>query len=316
MRRTTRRLTAARTAAPRTTLVLCAAALLTGLAAPVATADDGSPATGRAAAAAADKAAARPEVIDTLTRFFAQDGAGRAGAARAGAARGEPEVEAGAVPVRHLSPDFVAGRKGAPIAVPVFHASRAVAPDGREASLWTARHEGRWQVVNIATGDDETRYAALGERKLPGGTVFQEPQIGAWYVQRGDRVVPLDGQARRAVGADGATLAEYRAHVRRSYGDKLGGSAYAKSGKAGGYGAGAGAAGSAAEGARPADGAPARSAGTAPALRADAGATATSGALSVPVAVATGAAGVGLLALLLWAGSALRGRTAPVDRRP
>ncbi|MFF2020316.1 hypothetical protein ACFVW2_00685 [Streptomyces sp. NPDC058171] len=295
VRSTTRHQSAARTL-PRAALTLGAATLLTVLAAPAATAD-APPATDKAASAAADKAASSTGTLDTLTRFFAQDhGQTRPpGAPDArGAAAAEPRVEDGAVPVHHLSPDFVAGKPGAPVAVPVFHASRAVAADGRTASLWTARHKGRWQVVNIATGDEETRYAALGERKLPGGTVFQEPQIGAWYVQRGERVVPLDGEARRAVGADGATLAEYRTHVRSAYGDKLRGSGYAKSGKAGGYGP--------AEAARGAEGAHGPAAHDTPATRA----AEPDGALSVPVAVGAGAAGVGLLALLLWAGTALR----------
>lgn len=80
---------------------------------------------------------------------------------------------------------------------------------------------GRWQVVNIATGDDEARYTAAGARKLPGGTVFREPQIDAWYVQKGNRVLPLDRDAVGAVGADGTTLAAYRTRVRAAYADKL-----------------------------------------------------------------------------------------------
>ncbi|WP_445400215.1 hypothetical protein ACSMX9_04800 [Streptomyces sp. LE64] len=280
-------------ALPRTALALGAAVLLTGLAAPTALADT-TPEKDRAASAAADRAAGSPEVADTLARFFAQDGAPAAANDAARVSRADAaQVEDGAVPVHHLSPDFVAGERGAPVAVPVYHASRAVAADGRTASLWTARHEGRWQVVNIATGDDETRYAALGERKLPGGTVFQEPQVGAWYVHRGDRVVPLDGQARKAIGADGASLAEYRTHVRRAYGDKLKGSAYAKSGKAGGYGA------TAATGAGDHD---------APVSRAAAPVQDAAGPVNVSVAVASGAAGVGALAALLWAGTALRRR--------
>ncbi|MFF9868703.1 hypothetical protein ACF1G0_25435 [Streptomyces sp. NPDC013953] len=78
--------------------------------------------------------------------------------------------------------------------------------------------------------------AAEGARRLPGGTVFREPQIDAWYVHRGTEVLPLDEDAIRAVGADGTTLAAYRHRVRAAYADKLPGSAYAKEGRAGGYG--------------------------------------------------------------------------------
>ncbi|MEU8841854.1 hypothetical protein AB0D97_22390 [Streptomyces roseus] len=181
--------------------------------------------------AAAAQAAAAPETLTTLSRFFAREGKVAVDAAR-------PRVEGEAIPVSYLSPDFVAGKAGAPVARLEFLASRAVSSDGQQAALWTARTGAGWQVVNIATGDDEFRYAQLGAAKLPGGTVFREPQIDAWYVAEGGRVLPLDEDAERAVGAQGTSLAAYRARVTRAYGDKLPGSAYAKAGKAGGYEAG------------------------------------------------------------------------------
>ncbi|WP_282796979.1 hypothetical protein [Streptomyces sp. CC224B] len=214
-----------------------AAALLLGFAAPQAGADAG-PAAPPAPAApseatrgAAHDAAEAPKTLATLSRFFARDGA----VAKAKAA---PRVTGErAVPVYYVSPDFVAGKKGVPIARMQFLASTAVSSDGQKASLWTVRQSGSWQVVNIATGDDETRYARVGAGKLPGGTVFHEPQINAWYVQKGERILPLDRDAVRAVGADGTTVAAYQRRVHKEYGDKLPGSAYAKSGKAGGFGA-------------------------------------------------------------------------------
>ncbi|MGK5627391.1 hypothetical protein [Streptomyces sp. URMC 123] len=191
------------------------------------------PAPDQAALTAARSAAGAPGTLETLSRFFARDGS-------LAANRVEPRIEGAAVPVNTLSPEFVAGKPGAPVAKQEFLASTAVASDGRRASVWTVRAEdGSWKVVNIATGDDETRYAAQGARALAGGTVFREPQIDAWYVQRGDRVLPLDEDARRAVGAAGTTLDAYRDRVRAAYADKLPGSAYAKRGGAGGYGAGA-----------------------------------------------------------------------------
>ncbi|MEV0445428.1 hypothetical protein AB0I84_23035 [Streptomyces spectabilis] len=212
-----------------------AAALLLGVAAPHATADSG-PAAPPAPAApseatrgAAHDAAEAPETLATLSRFFARDGA-------VSKAKAAPRVTGErAVPVYYMSPDFVAGKRGAPIARMEFLASEAVSSDGQKASLWTARQSGSWQVVNIATGNDETRYARVGDDKLPGGTVFLEPQINAWYVQKGERVLPLDRDAIRAVGANGTTVAAYQRRVHKAYGDKLPGSAYAKSGKAGGY---------------------------------------------------------------------------------
>ncbi|MBO0510205.1 hypothetical protein [Streptomyces beijiangensis] len=195
------------------------------LAAPHASADTPAPDE-----KAAHEAATAPATLTTLSRYFARDG-------KVAAAAAAPHIEGRAVPVYTLAPDFVAGRPGAAVARLDFMASTAVSSDGRKASLWTARQGSSWQVVNIASGDDETRYSAAGARRLPGGTVFREPQADAWYVQKGARVLPLDEDAVRAVGAGGTTLTAYQRQVRKAYGDKLPGSAYAKSGKAGGYGA-------------------------------------------------------------------------------
>ncbi|MER7760860.1 hypothetical protein [Streptomyces sp. NPDC097619] len=178
--------------------------------------------------AAAGRAAGSPATLATLSRFFAREG-------KVSLAAAQPRVQGGAVPVHYLSPEFVAGRAGAPVARVEFLVSKALASDGQVAALWTAKTPAGWQVVNIATGDDEFRYTAQGARKLPGGTVFREPQIDAWYVTKGDRVLPLDQDAVRAVGSAGTGLGAYRARVKAAYGDKLPGSAYARSGKAGGY---------------------------------------------------------------------------------
>ncbi|WP_156724140.1 hypothetical protein [Streptomyces apocyni] len=228
-----------------------AAALLLGLGAPGAAADSDPAAPVAPSAAsrsAAHEAATAPEALGTVSRFFAREGAvSEGGVSEGGVSEGgasedavskaaaAPRVQGGAVPVYHLSPEFVAGEKGAPIARLEFLASEAVASDGRKASLWTVERGDRWEVVNIASGDDETRYARVGADKLPGGTVFREPQIDAWYVQRGQRVLPLDKDAVRAIGTRGTTLAAYQKRVAKAYGDKLPGSGYAKSGKAGGY---------------------------------------------------------------------------------
>ncbi|MEU6062162.1 hypothetical protein [Streptomyces sp. NPDC047097] len=215
-----------------------AAALLAG-AAPTALAASPSPAPG---AATPDRAVSAPATLDTLGRFFAQPaaGAGKGAGAAADTTAGKPRIDGTSVPVHVLSPDFVAGRAGAPVARVEYHAATATAADGRKASVWTVRQGGSWRVVNIATGDDEARYVRQGARRLPGGTVFREPQIDAWYVRKGATVLPLDEDAVRAVGARGTTLAAYRERVRADYGDKAPGSAYAKKGLAGGYGTPAG----------------------------------------------------------------------------
>lgn len=215
------------------------ATAVTLLAAPAALAAD-TPAPPRtpapASVAAAHDAAAAPATLDTLAKFFARDGA----VSKRTAA---PRIEGATVPVYTLSPAFVAATPGAtgvtrtPIAELEFFASKAVSSDGQEASVWSVPEGRSWQVVNIATGADESLYAAKGAKRLAGGTVFREPQIDAWYVQRGNRVLPLDPDATRAIGADGTTVRGYHQRVHRAYGDKLPGSPYDTRGKAGGYGA-------------------------------------------------------------------------------
>ncbi|MEU3713857.1 hypothetical protein [Streptomyces catenulae] len=197
----------------------------------------------RASVAAAHRAAAAPGTLATLARFFAHDGT-------LTPAQAAPRVDGATVPVYGLSPDFVRKVPGAPVARLETLATRAVASDGRTASVWTVRQGDSWKVVNIATGDDETRAAAAGSRLAAGGTVFHEPQINAWYVQQGDRIRPLDAEARKAVGPTGTTVAAYQERVAQAYGDKLPGSAYDRRGEAGGYG-GPAAERSAVPGARP-----------------------------------------------------------------
>ncbi|MCC5478376.1 hypothetical protein [Streptomyces barringtoniae] len=197
-----------------------------------------TPATAHAAAAgdfptpftAADTAQAReaastPATLLTLSRFFARDGAIAQSAAG-------PHLVGPSVTVYYLDPGFVAGRPGAPVADPQFIASKVVSADGQVASVWTVRTEKGWKVVNIATGGDETNYVSEAHDL---GPVFREPQIDAWYVVRDGRVLPLDPDARRAVGKGGVTLGAYQRLVHAKYGDKLPGSAYDRAGEGGGY---------------------------------------------------------------------------------
>ncbi|CAM5588610.1 hypothetical protein SCALM49S_00497 [Streptomyces californicus] len=156
---------------------IAVAAALTGAAlftaAAPALADDGRAAPPKLTATtleAAHEAATEPATLTTLSRFFAREGAVSAKAS-------EPRIEGKAVPVRTLSAAFVAGKPGAAPSTLDYLASTAVSSDGQKASLWTVPGAGgsdAWQVVNIATGDDEARYAAQGARALPGGTVFRE----------------------------------------------------------------------------------------------------------------------------------------------
>ncbi|MFE2230822.1 hypothetical protein [Streptomyces kronopolitis] len=186
----------------------------------------------RASLTAARAAAGAPATLDRLARYFA--GERRRGGA--GAAQAAPRLVGGTVPVYGLSPDFVHGRSAAPVARLEFLATKAVAADGRTASVWTAERGGAWKVVTITGGDEETRYAAPAAARDQGGTVFREPRIDAWYVQHGDRIEPLDADARAAVGAHGTTVAAYRTRVAKAYGAKAAGSAYGKRAEGGGHG--------------------------------------------------------------------------------
>ncbi|MFE7141173.1 hypothetical protein ACFVAG_25805 [Streptomyces sp. NPDC057644] len=308
MNSTTRRTTTTRHAATTRRLAVATALTATALftAAAPALADDGRAAPPKLTAStleAAHEAATEPATLDTLSRFFAREGA----VSRKASA---PRIEGKAVPVRTLSAAFVAGKPGAAPSTLDYLASTAVSSDGQKASLWTvpgAGGSGDWQVVNIATGDDEARYVAQGARALPGGTVFREPQIDAWYVHDGSRVLPLDQDAKTAVGAKGATLNAYRARVQEAYGDKLPGSGYARSGKAGGYGPEA--ASGPAAGPAPAPGPVAQQAAPdgagSPALAGTAAASPDTALTAVSTTAGAGA----LLALVLCGAAALRRRS-------
>lgn len=184
---------------------------------------------GKAQLKSARQAVTSAQTKDVLSRFFARDGAVRAAAA-------DPHAEGETVPVFVLSAGFVKGTDGAPVAQLAYTATKAVSSDGQVASVWSAHTRGHWKVVNIATGDDETRFAAKGAKKAAGGTVFSEPQIDAWYVRHGNRILPLDEDARAAVGAHGVSVDAYQQRVHDAYADKLPGTAYARKGMAGGFG--------------------------------------------------------------------------------
>ncbi|WBP87247.1 hypothetical protein [Kitasatospora cathayae] len=190
--------------------------------------------------ARAHSAVQDPSVLDKVGHFFARKGVpptqqltiGAAEEAKA-AQDAAPRLAGDTVPVYTLDAGFVAGTPGAPVAKAEFTASKVVAADGQTASVWTVRQGDSWRVVNIASGGDESDYAAKAADG--GGTAFREPQVNAWYVLRDGRVLPLDDEARRSVGADGVSLAAYQKLVHQRYGDKLPGSAYDRAGKGGGY---------------------------------------------------------------------------------
>lgn len=114
------------------------AALLTGLCASYAVAAEHPTATADSKAAA-HRAAAAPATLDTLSRFFARDG-------KVSLTAAAPRIQGDAVPVYTLSPEFVAGRAGAPVGKLEYLASTAVSSDGQKASCGPFRRAppGRW----------------------------------------------------------------------------------------------------------------------------------------------------------------------------
>ncbi|MFE4974033.1 hypothetical protein ACFRAR_18225 [Kitasatospora sp. NPDC056651] len=228
------------------TVTATAALLTAGLALALAPAAHAAAPQAPAPVPAAELAQARsavqdPAVLDKVGHFFARKGVPPTSQLTIGAAEeawaasaAAPRLSGDTVPVYVLDSGFVAGTPGAPVAKAEFTASTVVAADGQSASVWTVRQGGDWKVVNIASGGDEGDYAAKAANS-GGGTAFREPQVNAWYVLRDGRVLPLDDEARRSVGAGGMTLTAYQQLVHQRYGDKLPGSAYDRDGKGGGY---------------------------------------------------------------------------------
>ncbi|MBM7771899.1 hypothetical protein JOD54_002103 [Actinokineospora baliensis] len=199
-----------------TTLALAAVGVLglAGYAGADPTPVDGS--VSAADAAKASAAASTPDVTATVGKFLGA--AGFAGA-------GQAQVGGTSVPVYELSPEFVAGRSSkvgrlAYVAVP------ATASGGASASVWTVRDaSGAWTVANIAAGDLEFRNAS----KLGAGAVLlREPQTNSWYAVTGNAIRSLSTGKTQS-------LAQYQREVASRYADKLPGSAYDRSGQAGGY---------------------------------------------------------------------------------
>ncbi|WP_241741276.1 hypothetical protein [Streptomyces sp. L2] len=250
--------------------------------------------------ASARAAAGDDTTLGVLTRFFAHDpdhGSHAATPDLVGGKPAAPRLTGAGTTVYTLNADFVAGRANAPVAKPAFVATEAVSATGQRASVWSVPTAKGWQVVNIASGADETSYAAKAHGD---GTVFREPQVNAWYVLRGNRVLPLNTEARAAIGAHGTSVTAYQHHVHKAYGSRLAGSAYDRDGYAGGFGKASGRAAARAAGAQTstvASGTPGTSAGGT-----DTGTVAGLGAAGAALALALGFAGRRRLGLRLRQG--------------
>lgn len=195
--------------------------------------------------AAAGQAAGSAAVLQQLNTFFthgAPTAVGKAHPQAEGAAPASTSarVVGNAVPVYYLNPAFVAAKSASvPVATFQFMATEAVSANGQAASVWTVRdpqHANTWTEVNIASGANETVYAAAAAQDGPGAIAFEEPQVHAWYSLSNGHVRPLNADATRAVGAQGVTVAAYQKLVAGRYGDKLPGTAYANQHLLGGFG--------------------------------------------------------------------------------
>lgn len=181
---------------------------------------------------AAHGAATTPAVQATAGRFLAGNGKpGMAASAAVTPAMGRT------VAVYYLNPQFVTGDPAVvPVATQAFLATKATAPNGNTASVWTAKQGSTWAEINIASGADEFTYtdkaAALSAK------AFYEPQIHAWYALSGDKVVGLNADATKAIGAQSVSVAEYQHIVNGRYADKLPNTPYGKNHMVGGINTG------------------------------------------------------------------------------
>ncbi|MER6878216.1 LPXTG cell wall anchor domain-containing protein, partial [Amycolatopsis sp. NPDC000673] len=134
------------------------------------------------------------------------------------------------IPVYEPTAAFINGESDVPAAL-AYVASPARLADGREATVWAQPSKAGWQVINVASGNDEQAHAAAAH----GGYLLHEPQVNAWYSVNGNTVTVLDGAVSGVPAGTRVTLAAYRAELQKRYGDKLPGSTYDKTGAGGGY---------------------------------------------------------------------------------
>lgn len=137
-------------------------------------------------------------------------------------------------PVYALSASFVRGQSDT--AGQLWYVATSASTGAGPMTLFTAPDKaGKWQPVNVASGDTEARMAAAAH----GGSLLLEPQVNAWYAVSADRVDPLNDAAEDVVGKSPVSVATYQEIVHSRYADKQSGSTYAKRGTAGGFSASA-----------------------------------------------------------------------------
>lgn len=180
----------------------------------------------RAAVSAADTPGARA-LLTTATR----DAATRRHTA---VPRTPAKIGTSGTPVYALSASFVRGQSET-VGQLWYVATSASTGTGAMTLFTVPDKTGKWQAVNVASGNTEARMAAAAH----GGSLLVEPQVNAWYAVTADRVKPLNAAAKQVVGSAPVSVGAYQQVVHARYADKQAGSAYAKRGTAGGFSASA-----------------------------------------------------------------------------
>lgn len=210
----------------RATLGLCALAIVGAPAAAAASSDNGFAAAPSGvtsdAVKAADSAASGP-----LGAAFSANVQKNGG--QSIAANGVTKKQAEPVSVYMLNPQFVKDGTG-----PVgrfAYAATSYSVKGNAATVYSVKTGSSWKGVNIATGTTEQAMAS----KAGGSTLLLEPQVHAYYAVKGDRVEALNASARKAIGGESVSTAQYATLVHSRYASMLPGSAYDSKGSAGGF---------------------------------------------------------------------------------
>ncbi|GLZ40777.1 hypothetical protein [Actinokineospora sp. NBRC 105648] len=169
-----------------------------------------------------------PDTHDWLATTVFPDTAG----VSAGVAAQTATADAGSpIAVYQPTAAFIRGTSATPAEL-AYVAVPAKTGNGSVATVATQRVGGKWQVFDVASGDYERAYAA----KAGKGYLLREPQVNAWYSVEGGKVTVLEGSVTGVANGTTMTVADLRAALNARYGDKLPGSAYDRSGAAGGYG--------------------------------------------------------------------------------
>ncbi|GAA1938740.1 hypothetical protein [Kitasatospora viridis] len=152
--------------------------------------------------------------------------------------KGVPDFTiSGPVALNEVAHDFATGAvEPAPSNVTTLgYAIAAVQfTDGRSATVMLSpTNASDYEFAAVREGDTDYTYASQADA---GTTVFNEPEIEAYYKLTGDTVEPLNDSAQKGLdGRSSASLPDYQQILVDRYGDEQSGSQYDKDGEAGGF---------------------------------------------------------------------------------